>query len=92
MEQRYEANRRTGLWLERLVWNTAAGAVLAVMILLLLGSLRLLDAIAPEPAGVSVTVDAADLALGEGSGAAATEMAAPTERSTEVAGFNRPSP
>lgn len=88
MEQRYEANRQTGLWLERLVWNAAAGAALAVMILLLLGSLRWLDAIAPEPAVSSVTVGTA----GESSATAETIVAAPPKRSTEVAEFNRPSP
>ena len=84
MEQRYEANRQTGLWLERLVWNMAAGAVLAVMILLLLGSLRALDAISPSEATGSQSEEAA---AAEGSVASA-----PPERATDVAEFNRPSP
>lgn len=45
MERRSESHESEGLWLERLVWNAAAGAALAVMILVLLGSLRLLDAV-----------------------------------------------
>ncbi|MFK7896115.1 MAG: hypothetical protein AB8G23_09785 [Myxococcota bacterium] len=86
MEQRYEANRRTGLWLERLVWNVAAGAALAVMILVLLGSIRWLDAIEPETSNGPASVGAAGVAPFEES------IGAPLERWTEVAGFNRPSP
>lgn len=44
MQRRIEAHEDQGLWLERLVWNAAAGAALAVMILVLLGSLSLMDA------------------------------------------------
>lgn len=50
MQRRIAANNRTALLLERLVWNAAAGAVLAVMILILLGSLRWLDHVAPREA------------------------------------------
>lgn len=46
MTRRIEAKGRGALWLERIVWNAAAGAVLAVMILVLLGSLEWLDAVA----------------------------------------------
>ena len=60
MHQKIKANSRLTLWIERIAWNAAAGAVLAVMILVLLGSLRLLDQVAPhqmnhigEPAAVS---------------------------------------
>lgn len=57
MPRRIEANNRTALWIERIAWNAAAGAVLAVMILILLGSLRWLDQLAPrvvnEPSAVS---------------------------------------
>lgn len=47
MQRKIGANSRTGLWIERIVWNAAAAAVLAVMILVLLGSLRWLDQVAP---------------------------------------------
>lgn len=40
------------LWLERLAWHAAAGALLAVMLLLLLGTLRWLDRVAP-PVGAA---------------------------------------
>lgn len=76
MDPRYEANRQTGLWLERLVWNAAAGAVLAVMVLLLLESLRWLDQITPEEAKTQAEI----------------VVVAPADRATEVAEFNRPSP
>ena len=86
MEQRYEANRKTGLWLERLVWNAAAGAALAVMILVLLGSLRWLDTIAPETSARPAAVGTAGQKPLEESATAALG------RATEVAEFNRPSP
>lgn len=47
MKQKINARSEAGLWMERIVWNAAAGAVLASMILVLLGSLRWLDAVAP---------------------------------------------
>ncbi|MGB0618877.1 MAG: hypothetical protein ACPGVZ_05340 [Myxococcota bacterium] len=59
MQQSIEANDRAALWIERIVWNAAAAAALAVMILVLLGSLRWLDQLAPrsgraaEPPAVS---------------------------------------
>lgn len=90
MEQRYEANRQTGLWLERLAWNMAAGAALAVMILLLLGSMRWLDAIsADEAIGSEVTAAPSAAARATAPKAAA---AAPPNRATKVAEVNRPSP
>ena len=48
MQQKIKANSRLTLWMERIVWNAAAGTVLAVMILVLLGSLQLLDQVAPH--------------------------------------------
>ena len=59
MQRRIDIGQRESLWLERLAWNAAAGAAVAVMILVLLGSLRLLDAVEdqvgadPRPAAVS---------------------------------------
>ena len=43
MSRESNAHRQAALWLERIAWNAAAGAVLAVMILALLGSLEWLD-------------------------------------------------
>jgi len=50
MQRRIEASDRAALWMERIVWNAAAAAALALMILVLLGSLRWLDEIAPSAA------------------------------------------
>jgi len=50
MQRRIEASDRAALWLERIVWNAAAAAALAVMILVLLGSLRWLDEVVPAAA------------------------------------------
>ena len=46
MQRRIEAEDRAALWLERIVWNAAAAAALAVMVLVLLGSLQWLDEVA----------------------------------------------
>ena len=48
MQRRNDGPERAELWLERLVWNAAAGAALAVMIFVLLASFRLLDAVERE--------------------------------------------
>ena len=68
--------------IERIVWNAAAGAALAVMVLLLLGSLQWLDHLAPQ--------GAADVAP-----VAPTQVARPLtntgDRETEIAAVNRPS-
>ena len=58
MRQRIPSHNRWTLFFERLVWNAAAGAVLAVMILVLLGSLRWLDSVAPRPEIVRPSVSA----------------------------------
>lgn len=52
MQRRIDTEDRIGLWIERIVWNVAAGAVLAAMVLALLGMLQWLDEVAPhaEPA------------------------------------------
>ncbi|HPG27156.1 MAG: hypothetical protein H6748_12725 [Spirochaetaceae bacterium] len=50
MEREIDETHRRVLWLERLAWNAAAGAVVAVLLLVLLWSLHWLDRIAPEPA------------------------------------------
>ena len=49
MERRSEARTEIGPWLEHLAWNAAALAALAVMLLVLLGSLEWLDAVAEPP-------------------------------------------
>jgi hypothetical protein len=49
MERRSEARTEFGPWLEHLAWNAAALAALAVMLLVLLGSLEWLDAVAEPP-------------------------------------------
>ena len=49
MDRRTEYDLHIALWIERLAWHLAAGAALAVMILVLLGSLRWLDQVAPHP-------------------------------------------
>ena len=70
MQRRIEARSRTTLWIERLVWNAAATTALAVMILVLLGSLRWLDEVAPRvPAVDTPAVSAAEPAeIGVGVG------------------------
>ena len=66
MQRRIEADHRAALWFERIVWNAAAAAALAVMILVLLGSLRWLDEVAPRasagaaPPAVSAAAEPGD--------------------------------
>ena len=66
MQRRIEADSRAALWIERIAWNAAAAAALAVMILVLLGSLRWLDQVAPrsgiaaEPPAVSSAAEPDD--------------------------------
>ncbi len=60
MDRRTEYDVHLALWIERLAWHLAAGAALAVMILVLLGSLRWLDQVAPHPTpGVGLGAPAA---------------------------------
>ena len=82
MQQRVDANHRVALWIEHIVWNAAAGAALAVMLLVLLGSLKWLDEIAPPSANETPAVAA------EGPPRADVGTA---DRPTEVARVNRPS-
>lgn len=49
MQRKIESKTRSQLFVEHIVWNAAAGAALAVMVLLLLVSLHWLDRIAPSP-------------------------------------------
>ena len=76
MERRSAARTGFGPWLEHLAWYAAAGAALAVMLLVLLASLEWLDAVAtpaePRPAahesagaGVLPVVAGARTATGE---------------------------
>ena len=56
--QRSIDQRRLGrVWLERIVWNTAAAAALAVMIVVLLCSLQWLDQVDPQAARVRAAVE-----------------------------------
>ena len=63
MERRIEGRRVARVWLERIVWNSAAAAALALMIMVLLYSLEWLDRIDPQAAAApAVGVDAAEVA------------------------------
>jgi hypothetical protein len=62
MSQNFEIRTRGQRLVETLVWNAAAGAVLAVMVLLLLGSLQWLDQIAPRRAPSQGLVEVIELA------------------------------
>jgi len=66
--------------LERLAWNAAALAALAVMLLLLLSSLQWLDEVAPRSQPRLAPVAAAKIAREQ-----------PAPRPTRVAGVGRPS-
>ena len=82
MQRKFESKTRGELFVEHVVWNTAAGAVLAVMVLLLLCSLQWLDQIAPRDAtGVAQP--------------APVQLARPLgnieDQPSEVAAINRPS-
>ncbi|MAG30177.1 MAG: hypothetical protein CL908_04685 [Deltaproteobacteria bacterium] len=82
MQRRIDRNRRSALWLERVVWNAAAGAALAIMVLVLLGSLQWLDRVAPRSDAERGTRTRPSVA---GSPADAPDT------TREVAGVNRPS-
>ena len=79
MQRRIEASDRAALWMERIVWNAAAAAALAVMVLVLLGSLRWLDELVPTGA------------LAEPSAVSASAATAPDDAEPAPAGSNRPS-
>jgi hypothetical protein len=82
MQRKIETKTRGELLVEHVVWNAAAGAALAVMVLVLLCSLQWLDRIAPP--------GASDIAP-----AKPTQLARPLvnagDRSSEVVAVNRPS-
>lgn len=88
MSQESNANRQTALWLERIAWNAAAGAVLAVMILVLLGSLEWLDTLAPRPSQAPPAVSAE---APSPRAQIARESAKPSTRPAAVAGVRGPS-
>lgn len=54
MERRSEARTGFGAWLEHLAWHAAAMAAVAALLLVLLGSLTWLDALAAAGAKSSV--------------------------------------
>ena len=82
MRRSIDANDQGTLWLERLVWNAAAGAAVAVMILILLGSQRCMDRITPQAARELAPSSPAQLVR---------SLTHVRDRSTKVAGENRPS-
>jgi len=43
MQRKIDASRLQRVWVDRIVWNVVAAAVLAMMIAILLGSLQWLD-------------------------------------------------
>jgi hypothetical protein len=83
MQRKIETKSRAELFVEQVVWNAAAGAALAVMILLLLCSLQWLDQVAPRTAADATTATLP------------TQLARPVAQaadgSTELAAVNRPS-
>lgn len=84
MQRRIEASDRAALWMERIVWNAAAAAALAVMVLVLLGSLRWLDELVPAAA---VAADRPAVSAAEAQAAATgADDAGPAQ-----VGSNRPS-
>ena len=48
MQRKIDESRSRRVWVDRIVWNVAAAAALAMMIAILLGSLQWLDEIDPE--------------------------------------------
>lgn len=82
MRRKYETKTRGELFVERVAWNAAAGAALAVMVLLLLFSLRWLDQIAPR--SVTNAASATPVQL-------ARPLANAEDPAREVAALNRPS-
>ncbi|HIF93505.1 MAG: hypothetical protein ABGX04_12530 [Myxococcales bacterium] len=88
MQRRFETRTRGELFIERVIWNMAAGAALAVMVLLLLFSLQWLDHLAPvtdRNTGVSASGDIAEHSR-------ASQSVGTSDRpATEVAAVNRPS-
>ena len=88
MQRKFESRTRGELFVERVIWNMAAGAVLAVMVLLLLFSLQWLDQLAPvanRTPGVSASGEIAEHSR-------ATQSVGSADRpATEVAAVNRPS-
>ncbi len=48
MQRKFESKTRGQLFVEQIVWNAAAGAALAVMVLVLLCSMHWLDRISPQ--------------------------------------------
>jgi hypothetical protein len=82
MQRRIEAKTRGELFVERVIWNAAAGAALAVMVLLLLCALQWLDQLAPRIAsGVSPATPTQ----------LARPMANAKDRVGELVAVNRPS-
>lgn len=83
MQRRLDRQDRVALIIERVVWHAAAGAALAVMILVLLGSLRWLDEIAPRPRAAVSAAPAA--VLGDAAAARGDAAAAPSHTRTAEA-------
>jgi hypothetical protein len=82
MQRKIETKTRGEFFFERVVWNAAAGAALAVMVLILLSSLQWLDQFAPH--GTPGVAPATPIQL-------ARPLDNSENRSSEVAAINRPS-
>ncbi len=83
MPGRIRVRTRGELFVERVVWNAAAGAALAVMVLLLLWSLQWLDRISPgavlvHPHAVSASPRSGTIAPTEDSPTGIAAEGAPT--------------
>ncbi len=82
MQRKIETKTRGELFVEHVVWNAAAGAALAVMVLVLLCSLQWLDRFSPP--GTNHVAPAAPAQL-------ARPLVKTGDRSRDVAAVNRPS-
>ena len=59
MTRTIDFDTRISRAIECVVWNAAAGALLAILILVLLGSLRVLDVVSPRPDPPAVSASGA---------------------------------
>jgi hypothetical protein len=89
MQRKFETRTRGELFVERVIWNMAAGAALAIMVLLLLVSLQWLDRLAPVATDGNPAVSASGK-IAEHS-RASQSVGASDRPATKVAALNRPS-
>lgn len=86
MQRKFENKTRGELFVERVVWNAAAGAALVVMVLLLLCSLQWLDQISPPATSAGPLDGPVEVAR-----PVITHPVTVDDQDTEVAAVNRPS-